>query len=171
MFEAGWGLGTYRYDNDARPEVKFERGTPEWYANAPHSDTVLAKTWKSASWLRSLPLRNAYMSSLSYVTGSHSFKFGVDQQWGEWETTADQNADLTQIYLNGVPSFVDVAPTPSRVKSELKAERRPAGAAATVAFLTTAAITGSAAWNARREGASATITKVCVSVPTRIGVR
>jgi len=122
MFEAGWGLGTYRYDNDARPEVKFERGTPEWYANAPHSDTVLAKTWKSASWLRSLPLRNAYMSSLSYVTGSHSFKFGVDQQWGEWETTADQNADLTQIYLNGVPSFVDVAPTPSRVKSELKAE-------------------------------------------------
>jgi hypothetical protein len=122
MVEAGWGLGTYRYDNAAMPGVSFNRGTAEWFANAPHQDTVLATTWKSASNLRSLPLRHAVVASASYVTGSNSIKVGVDQQWGYWETTADQNADLTQIYLNRVPSFVDVQPTPLRVGSNLRSE-------------------------------------------------
>ena len=59
---------------------------------------------------------------MSYVTGSHNLKAGIDQQWGEYITTNDLNADLTQIYQTGVPSFVDVFPTPNRVESRLKAE-------------------------------------------------
>jgi hypothetical protein len=122
MFEAGWGQGIYRFLNDARPAVKFDRGTPEWYANAPHSDTVLAKTWKSANYGWQAPTRDSISATLSYVTGSHNVKGGFDQQWGEYTTTNDLNADLTQIYLNGVPSFVDVAAAPNRVESKLRSE-------------------------------------------------
>jgi hypothetical protein len=122
MFEAGWGLGIYRFLSDARPAVKFDRGTPEWFANAPRSDTVLAKTWKSAAYGWQAPTRHSVMSALSYVTGSHNLKVGVDQQWGEYVTTNDLNADLTQIYQNGIPSFVDVAASPNRVESKLKSE-------------------------------------------------
>ena len=122
LFEAGWGLGIYRFLNDARPAVKFDRGTPEWFTNAPHSDTVLATTWKSAAYGWQAPTRGSIMSSLSYVTGSHNLKFGLDQQWGEYISSNDLNADLTQIYQNGVPSFVDVAAAPNRVESKLKSE-------------------------------------------------
>jgi hypothetical protein len=122
LFEAGWGQGIYRFLNDARPATKFERGTPEWFTHAPHSDTVLAKTWKSANYGWSAPTRDSIMTSLSYVTGSHNVKAGVDQQWGEYISTNDQNADLAQIYLNGVPSFVDVSATPNRVESKLRSE-------------------------------------------------
>jgi hypothetical protein len=122
LFEAGYGLGIYRFLNDARPAVKFDRNTQEWLANAPHSDTVLSKTWKSANYGWQAPTRNAINAVVSYVTGSQNLKFGVDQQWGEYVTTNDLNADLTQIYQNGVASFVDVAATPNRVHSHLKAE-------------------------------------------------
>ena len=118
MFEAGWGLGTYRYDNATRPAVEFDRGTTNWYTNAPHQDTVLATTW-SASHLRSLPLRTRSLRRPDY------FLVRIDR-WASISSGpgdhGDQNADLTQIYLNKVPSFVDVQPTPLRVGSNLRSE-------------------------------------------------
>ena len=117
------GSRIYRFLNDARPAVKFDRGTPEWFTNAPHSDTILATTWKSAAYGWQAPTRGSIMSSLSYVTGSHNLKFGLDQQWGEDISSNDLNADLTgNLIENGVPSFVDVAAAPNRVESKLKSE-------------------------------------------------
>jgi hypothetical protein len=48
------------------------------------------------------------MSSVSYVTGTHNFKGGFQFNWGPYENTRDTNADLQQVYLNGVPSQVTV---------------------------------------------------------------
>ena len=82
---------------------------------------MLGTTWRATAPFASMPRRHHFMSAVSYVTGSHNMKFGVDQQWGEFERTNDANGDLTQIYLNGVPSFVDARSTPSRTKERLKA--------------------------------------------------
>jgi hypothetical protein len=46
------------------------------------------------------------------VTGSHNVKFGVQETWGRFVHTRDQNADLQQVYRNGVPNTVVVRNTP-----------------------------------------------------------
>ena len=53
------------------------------------------------------------MASLSYVTGAHSFKAGVQQRWGWANDLRDYaNADLNQRYRNGVPFEVQTFNTP-----------------------------------------------------------
>ena len=53
-------------------------------------------------------------SSLSYVTGSHALKVGVQQRFGwQQDIRQDINADLIQQYRNGVPTQVTVFNTPT----------------------------------------------------------
>lgn len=122
MVEAGYSEACICYIAKPQPGIARERGTPEWYANARHQDTVLNTVWKStsANWL--YPRRKHLMSALSYVTGSHNLKVGAEWAWGEFTLTREVNADLTQIYLAGVPSFVDVEATPWRSTTKLKAD-------------------------------------------------
>jgi hypothetical protein len=122
LFEAGYSEACICYLATPQPGIARERGTPEWYANARHEDAVLLKAWKSTSTNQLYPRRKHLMSALSYVTGSHNMKFGVEWAWGEYTLTRDVNADLTQIYLAGVPSFVDVEATPWRSTTRLKAD-------------------------------------------------
>jgi hypothetical protein len=122
LFEAGYSEACICYLAKPQPGIQRERNSPEWYANARHQDTVTNRVWKSTSenWL--YPRRKHLMGSLSYVTGSHNIKVGAEWGWGEFTLTRDVNADLTQIYLDGVPSFVDVEATPWRSTTKLKAD-------------------------------------------------
>src|SRR5262249_53300064 len=69
-----------------------------------------------------LPIRNTVTSSVSYVTGSHAYKTGVQYGWGVNFQGRDANADLTQVYLNGVPSSVTVYNTPLQSRAAMKAD-------------------------------------------------
>ena len=122
MLEAGYSEACICFLAKPQPGIEKERGTPEWYANARHSDTVLNRFSKAAvaNWL--VTRRRHVMSALSYVTGSHNLKFGAEWAWGEFTLTRELNADLTQIYLDRVPSFVDVEATPWRSTTRLKAD-------------------------------------------------
>ena len=62
------------------------------------------------------------MSSLSYVTGSHNLKAGLEWGWGEFMLNRDVNADLTQSLSLGYAAFVDVEATPWRSTTMLKAD-------------------------------------------------
>jgi hypothetical protein len=52
------------------------------------------------------------MGAVSYITGSHNVKIGLQDSWGPYKRWNSANADLYQIYNNGNPSQVQVLNTP-----------------------------------------------------------
>src|SRR5439155_9213970 len=68
------------------------------------------------------PFRYQVQSALSYVTGSHSLKGGVQWHWGSHKWSRDANADLDQRYRNGVPDSVIVYNTPTESRQRLNAD-------------------------------------------------
>jgi len=61
-----------------------------------------------------MPTRRFFSSAVSYVTGSHNIKFGIQDTWGFLEQGTQLNADLFQLYQNGVPSQAALKNTPER---------------------------------------------------------
>ena len=72
-----------------------------------------------ANWGGRYPDRFNTQASVSYVTGSHNAKIGFQYNWGTYINTRETNADLQQVYTNGVPSSVTVYNTPLRYKDAL----------------------------------------------------
>jgi hypothetical protein len=106
-----------------QPGIEKPYGTPEWYATASRTDILLATTWASTpTFGHTYPTRYAISSSASYVTGSHSFKTGVQWHWGYYKQSTDANADLQQRYRNGVPDSVVVRNTPTYSTMRLNAD-------------------------------------------------
>jgi hypothetical protein len=67
--------------------------------------------------------RSNVMAKVSYVTGSHNFKAGVDQQWGYLEHYSPFNGDSSRLnFFNGVPISVAVLNTPIDVRQEMHAD-------------------------------------------------
>ncbi|MQA31171.1 MAG: hypothetical protein GEU82_15280 [Luteitalea sp.] len=60
--------------------------------------------------------------SVSYVTGSHTFKSGVQVQQGVVNTGTDVNGDVNYTFLNGVPIQVTQWATPYLQKNRIKAD-------------------------------------------------
>lgn len=100
------------------------RGTPEWYAQARRQDIGAGVNWAAgqAGVGAFLPTMANASGSMSYVTGSHNIKIGVQHGWGNIIDTARWNADLYQIYVNGVPTFVDVLNSPTESRDSINAE-------------------------------------------------
>jgi hypothetical protein len=108
LLDAGWSSNLEYYTNSYRPGVGKLRGTPEWFASASRLENLQGgrKTAATSENTQS-PERQNLQASASYVTGSHTFKFGVQYQWGDFLHTVDANADLTQQYRSplGRPRF------------------------------------------------------------------
>ena len=88
---------------------------------APAGATQTLVTLRSglANWGGRYPDRFNTQASVSYVTGSHNAKIGFQYNWGTYINTRETNADLQQVYPNGVPSSVTVYNTPLRYKDAL----------------------------------------------------
>lgn len=120
LFEGGWSNNTENYTNEYRPGVERPRGTAEWYAAASRSDLdLVTRNTAAVNQNTQLPRRYAAQASLSYVTGAHNFKAGVQRTWGTFGHTLDSNADLVQQYRSGVPNSVLVRNTPYESIEEL----------------------------------------------------
>lgn len=114
VLEAGWG-GSVQSRNTGRyqPGVRQERGTTAWYAGASHQDLVtLLRTKASAGETYTIEQLFTWMSSASYVTGSHNIKAGMQWRYGVNNVVTDSNADLIQRYRSGVPDSVQVRNAP-----------------------------------------------------------
>lgn len=123
MFEAAWGASANAINFIYQPGVKKERGTAEWYAHASRQDTVLStRTTAAVPEQHDYPYLYIAQSSATYVTGSHSFKSGVQLRYGPYWRDYDANADLVQRYLNGRPDTVIVYNTPTHPAYRLNAD-------------------------------------------------
>jgi hypothetical protein len=109
MFEGGYSNNTEDYTNETQKGINKIRGSAAWYAGAARRDTGLGATSVQpliSSLNTTSPLRYNLQASMSYVTGSHNFKFGWQRTFGHFGHTYDGNADLDQNYnstTTGIP--------------------------------------------------------------------
>jgi Carboxypeptidase regulatory-like domain len=108
FLEAGWSSNLEYYTNSYRPGIGKDRGTPEWFAGASRLENLQGGRRAAATAENTQsPERQNLQASMSYVTGSHTMKFGVQYQWGDFLHTVNANADLTQQYRSpiGTPKY------------------------------------------------------------------
>jgi len=99
----------------------------------PHQDIILGNTWGAPpnSYFLHVPIRRTWVTSLSYVTGAHAFKAGM--QWGYGFNRSQKrfmqqgpnpgfSVDLVQRYRNGAPDSVQVYNAPVHGQENLNAD-------------------------------------------------
>ena len=116
LLDAGWAFNVFNVVYNTYPEgVRKERGTPEWIAGAPRQDLVTQTLRGGPALSEQFAKQPSYNanSSVSYVTGSHNLKTGVQWRKQLIENHAHGgNADLIQRYRSGVPDSVQVGAVP-----------------------------------------------------------
>jgi hypothetical protein len=124
LIESGYSGVLENRTSYQQPGVDQERGTAAWFGRAAHQDVITGRSWwASADGLRGVfPARYAFSSAVSYVTGSHSAKAGVQYVFGHEKNTTDYNADLVQRYRSGVPDSVTVRNTPTEAEERVNAD-------------------------------------------------
>jgi hypothetical protein len=123
LFDAGLGASVDSFGRKYQPGIEKVPGTPEWYSTASRVDIVRSTmTTAGSPFTTSYNFRYMATSSLSYVTGSHSLKTGVQWSFGETRSNADSNAHLTQRYREGVADSVIVYNHPVHAENQLDAD-------------------------------------------------
>jgi hypothetical protein len=124
LLEVGHASSVFNWRSTSRDKTLiFERGTPEWFAGAQKSDTVLninpdcilpdgCNSWGSLTDNRTEAGRQHTAASATYVTGTHNLKIGLNNNSGLNASKQQRNADLIQNYVNNRPSTVTVFNTP-----------------------------------------------------------
>ena len=120
LLEVGWSSTQSARTTLNQPGIEKFRGTPEWYAGAQRRDASTGAVWAAGDDnYRNIPARRYVAGSVSYVTGSHNFKTGVQFDRSTNTDQSERNADLYQQYQNGVPFQVTVFNTPVRYSSNV----------------------------------------------------
>ena len=125
LLEAGYLGGANNAERWYQPGIRKERGTPEWYATASRIDINRGTTTVSPSPPERFGTtrKDLLSTSVTYVTGSHTFKSGV--QWGTgyiYREETGANGDLNQRYRDGVPDSVVVFNMPSVFDNQMNAD-------------------------------------------------
>jgi hypothetical protein len=122
LLETGFSYNRERYDNVYQDGLNQPRLSPAWYAGARKSDNSTNFLWNASSaQLGNYPDKYNMMAAVSYVTGSHNVKVGIQDAWGPYLRWNTANADLYQVYNNGGPFQVTVLNTPLQTGEYLDA--------------------------------------------------
>ncbi len=90
-----------------------------WYQVVRREDLTRRTAWgASAQRGGEYPERLASSAALSYVTGTHQLKFGVQWSSGTFRVPNDRNGDMEMHYRNGVPDRVEVSNTPIELNNK-----------------------------------------------------
>jgi hypothetical protein len=101
------------------------------YGSVAHQDTILGTQSVAALSGAASGAGPAFMpalshvaqASLSYVSGAHAFKVGVQDRWGyAKDIRPDINGDVIQQYRNGAPAFVVALNTPFNNEADVNAD-------------------------------------------------
>jgi carboxypeptidase family protein len=116
LLEAGWGFNIFntKYNNGLPGQLQTP-GTAAWFAGAPHQDLLRGTLSGFCCASTIFALQPSYVSTaaMTYATGSHNFKAGVQYRTAKYVTMGGEiNGDLVQQYRNGVPSSVLAEPSP-----------------------------------------------------------
>ncbi len=130
LLEAGYSWTLFDWLGTPMPGVEQPRDSALWYVKTRKTDTQRqvddecaftaansaqpgCTTWGSNQIQRQDNTRHVFQAVMSYVTGSHSFKFGYNHEIGpDGRMGNTHNGDLYQNYTAGQPSSVDVWNTP-----------------------------------------------------------
>jgi len=101
LFEGGWALNVERRNTEMQDGVEKDRTDPGWLGSAAYAlqaqtlgGIAHAATSSGSQW----PVRYSYTSALSYITGSHHLKGGINGTYGNFYHEVRTNADLIQEY-------------------------------------------------------------------------
>lgn len=124
LLEAGYSTNVEYVTIHYQPGLARERGTQAWFNNTSKTDLITGRVYDgpNAPTFGIDPKKYNVMSAVSYVTGSHTFKTGMQWGFGDYVVDRDLNADLVQRYRNGVPDSVAVYNTPIRSHEYLNAD-------------------------------------------------
>jgi hypothetical protein len=123
MLESGVSANLGTYYQVYEPGVAQVRNSPAWFAMASRQDTILGTRHVAAgpeTWHH--PSRYTLSSSVAFITGSHAIKTGYQWGFGGYRQERDLNADLVQVYKNGVPDSVTVYNAPVQSLPFMKAD-------------------------------------------------
>src|SRR6185295_2998088 len=124
LYEAGFSTNIERLTQRYQPaieEIAQQPFTPQWYAQATHNNTTTANVFGAAAGgsTGTYPDRRVVSTALSYITGSHALKTGLQWSSGVDGNTQYRTGDIVQNYIlnaAGVetPNSVTVYNTPTR---------------------------------------------------------
>jgi len=125
LLEVNGGRNYTNSQQKGQPGVLAPVGTPAWYEHVSKSDADLGTFWNSFQFMDlDGAWKQVIAGSMSYVTGSHNIKVGVQDSWGHDARELQHNGHIANIqYRSGVPNTVavsnDPAPTVENVKYDL----------------------------------------------------
>jgi hypothetical protein len=130
LLEAGYSSNVEYYTGRYQPGIEKTRGTPEWFSQTGHEELVGYGTVTPYRYWNGIntpsngtdPRKHVLSTAVSYVTGTHAVKTGVQWGFGPYVTRGDLNGDLIQLYRNGRPDGVRVYNTPRQAKEFLNAD-------------------------------------------------
>jgi hypothetical protein len=129
LAEAGYSFNYEEYVITNQDGVNKTVFSPEWYAGASRRDqNFTTLTSGLANWGGRYPDRFNMMAALSYISGSHNIKGGIQYNWGPYVNTRETNGDLQQVYAgtNNLPFTnpvsVTIYNTPLRYEEKLNAD-------------------------------------------------
>jgi hypothetical protein len=123
LLEAGASFNYERYNTLYQPGLSREPFTPEWYTIINKNDSSKGTQWGTGASNQGMyPDRFAASASMSYVTGTHNVKVGLQDTWGRYRQFRSANGDLRANFINSVPSTVTILNTPVNFEDDLKAD-------------------------------------------------
>jgi hypothetical protein len=131
LYELGVSYLHFNYWIRYRPEVRVPTCTVAFASCAPGTDygdiahVEVTNNYRSVAALRNFndyfPKSNV-SSSLSYVSGAHALKAGIQWGWGKLESWRETNGDIIQRYRDGRPVQVQIKNTPTFAVTNLNAD-------------------------------------------------
>jgi hypothetical protein len=123
LLEGGFSTNYERYNIIMEPGIQQQRGTPAWYTTINKNDSALGTQWGAAQYTDGqYPDRFSFAGSMSYVTGTHNIKVGLQDTFGRYRRTRDANGDIRAYFNNGVAYQVGILNTPLQWLDSLKAD-------------------------------------------------
>jgi len=123
FIEGGFSTNYERYNTLYQPGLSKTPFSPEWYTVINKNDSSKGTQWGAgASNQGQYPDRFAAAGSVSYVTGTHNIKMGLQDTWGRYRQFRSANGDLRANFINGVASTATILNTPVNFQDNLKAD-------------------------------------------------
>jgi hypothetical protein len=120
LVEAGFGKNFQPIDQRPMPGIIAAVGTPEWFSRIPKTDLDLGTTWNARLSSLTKAYRSIASGSVSYVTGSHKVKVGLQDSWGLLTQDITSNGHINAVqYRSGVPTAVVVGNYPVNTSNRL----------------------------------------------------
>ena len=123
LVEAGTSFNYERYNTLYQPGIRQVPGSPAWYTTVNKQDSARGTQFNAGATEQGMyPDRFAASGSVSYVTGLHNIKVGVQDTWGRYRQFRSANGDLRAFFQDNKAFQATILNTPVRFEDDLKAD-------------------------------------------------